>query len=197
MMLRHACAAAVAALMVSPAYAAGLVKDPSFEKPVVPDGGDQEFTVGQTFNGWTVIGETNVAVVSGDQTSGGFTLPAKKGVQWLDLTGAFGNSATGVQQKISTQPGATYTITFYVGNTYDPNGELGIDSTVHLFVDGADAGTFVNSSKKGANTMVWQKFSTDFVAQNTKTTIAFVNGDPSSDNCNGLDGISVALAAAP
>jgi hypothetical protein len=195
-MLRHVFGAAVTALLISPACAAGLVKDPSFEKPVVPDGGDVEFTVGQTFNGWRVVGDTNVAVVSGDQTSGGVSLPAKKGKQWLDLTGAFGNSATGVQQKVQTQPGATYSVTFYIGNTYTPQGELGVDSTVHVYVDGAPAGTFTNSKKSG-DTMVWQKFSTEFVAEKPKTTIAFVNGDPPTDNCNGLDGISVALVAAP
>ncbi|MBV9569693.1 MAG: DUF642 domain-containing protein [Alphaproteobacteria bacterium] len=195
-MLKGIFVGGVIALGISPVYAANLVMDPSFEKPVVPDGGDVEFTVGQTFNGWTVVGDTNVAVVSGDQTSGGFTLPAKKGAQWLDLTGAFGNSATGVQQKLKTQPGATYSVTFYIGNTYNPGGELGVDSTVHVYVDGADAGIFTNSKKSG-DTMVWQKFSTEFVAQKTKTTIAFVNGDPQTDNCNGLDAISVVLSTAP
>jgi hypothetical protein len=44
---------------------------------------------------------------------------------------------------------------------------------------------------------VWQKFSTEFTAQNPTTTIAFINGDPPDDTTNGFDAISVKLATAP
>jgi hypothetical protein len=43
-------------------------------------------------------------------------------------------------------------------------------------------------------TQIWGKFSTDFVAQGTTTTIGFINGDPSTDTNNGLDTNSVALS---
>jgi hypothetical protein len=193
-MLKQVLMIAIAAIAASPGYADNLIKNGSFEKPVVPDGGDQEFSTGSKFNSWTVVGQaSNVAVVSGDQVSGGYSFLAKKGAQWLDLTGAFGNSATGVQQTIKTQPGATYSLSFYLGNIFNPGGELGVDSTVTVYVDGASAGTFTNS-KDGGDKLVWQKFSTEFVAQNAKTKVAFISGDPSTDNSNGLDGVTVSLA---
>jgi hypothetical protein len=94
----------------SNAVAGNLIKDGSFEVPAVTDGSYELFSNGQTIDSvWTVVGASgNVAVVSGDFTQNGYTFPAKKGVQWLDLTGT-SNSAT-ESSKRSTRPPAPITL---------------------------------------------------------------------------------------
>ena len=184
-------AAALSLCVASSPALSGVLKNGSFEKPVVPDGSFTTFNLGDKFNGWTVVGDSgSVAVISGD-FSYCVALPAKKGLQFLDLTG-YSDSATGVQQKIKTQPGATYAVTFFVGNIVG-GGNCGTQSTVDLVIDGTAAGSFTNKAGKGKDAIVWKKFSTEFTAETDTTTIAFMNGDPADDTANGLDGVSVKL----
>lgn len=184
---------AALSLFVSPVFAANLILDGSFEKPVVPDGTYQLFNTGDTFKSWTVVGDPgNVAIVSGD-FSYCVPLPAKKGVQFLDLTGT-SNSPTGVQTSVKTTPGSTYSVAFFIGNLAG-GGNCGTTSTVNLVIDGVPVASFTN--RKSGDTLVWKKFSTEFTAQNATTTIAFINGDGPNDTSNGLDAITVELVAAP
>jgi hypothetical protein len=179
--------------LASPALAGKLVKNGSFEKPVVPDGSYQTFNTGDKFKNWTVVGDAgNVAIVSADFAYC-VALPAAKGAQFLDLTGT-SNSATGVQTNVRTSPGSTYSVTFYVGNIVG-GGNCGTTSTVNLVIDGVPIASFTN--KKGGDQQVWKKFSTEFTAQNATTTIAFMNGDPPDDTANGLDAVQVKLVTAP
>jgi len=181
-------------LVASPALS-GVLKNGSFEKPVVPDGGYQVFNTGDKFSGWTIVGDAgNVAIVSGD-FSYCVALKAKKGAQFLDLTGT-SDTATGVQAKIDTQPGATYALTFFVGNVVG-GGNCGTTSTVNLIIDDTPVASFTNKGGKGSDTLDWKKFTTEFTAQNSKTTIAFTNGDAPDDTSNGLDDVTVKLVTAP
>jgi hypothetical protein len=184
-----ACAAA------QPLHAGNLVKDGSFEKPVVPDGSFTSFNTGDKFKNWTVVGDAgSVAIISGDFRYC-VALPAKKGAQFLDLTG-YSNSATGVQTDVATNPGSTYSLSFYVGNIVG-GGNCGTTSTVNLVIDGVPIASFTNKAGKGKAAIVWKKFSTEFTAQSATSTLAFMNGDPADDTANGLDGISVTLVALP
>lgn len=182
--------AAFACIAIVPAHAGSAIKNGSFETPVVNDGGYQAIGAGDQFKGWTVIGTGTVALVNGHYQVSGLTFPAAKGEQWLDLTGDT-NSDAGVQQQIATTAGKAYTLTFYVGNIYDPNGVFGTTSTVTLLIDDEPVASFTNKAGKDKRTQVWKKFSTEFIAQKTKTTIAFVNSDPPNDADNGLDGVTV------
>jgi hypothetical protein len=56
-------------------------------------------------------------------------------------------------------------------------------------------GSFTNSSTT-TGTQVWQQFSTSFTAAGTSTTLAFINGDPASDNTNGLDLVDLEVGSA-
>ncbi len=189
------CFAWILCVVGTPVVAANLVKNGSFETPVVGDGSYAIFSTGQKFTRWQVVGESGtVAVVSGDFTQNGYAFPARKGKQWLDLTGT-GSVATGIQQTVKTSPGATYALTFYVASVYNPNGIFGSASTVDVSIDGSNVGGFTNTSRPGTTTQQWRKFSTEFVAANKKTTIALFNGDPSGDTENGLDAISVTLVS--
>jgi hypothetical protein len=187
--------ALLALAVATPVCAGGnLVKNGSFEKPVVPDGSFDTFNTGDSFPGWEVVGDTgSVAIISQD-FSYCVALPAKQGKQFLDLTG-YSNSATGVQTSLATSPGSTYAITFFVGNIVG-GGNCGSTSTVDLYIDGVSAGSFTNRKGTGKSTIIWKKFTTQFTAQNATTTIAFINGDSPDDTANGLDAVTVKLVGA-
>jgi hypothetical protein len=171
-----------------------LIKYGGFESPVVPAGSFQDFSMGQTFSRWTVVGASgNVAIVSGTFMQNGFSFPARSGKQWLDLTGT-SQTATGVQQNVNTTPATNYRLSFWVGNVCDPGGIFGTTSTVNVVVNG---GAPVSKTNRhcGGMSQVWQKFSITFAASSTQTTIAFINGDPSSDTSNGLDAVKMVAIA--
>jgi hypothetical protein len=132
-----------------------------------------------------------VSIISDTSVGDGFTLPAAVGAQWLDLTGPASNNATGVQQTVATTAGATYILTFYLGNAYDPTGGLGLTSTVNVFVNGSQTFAVTNTAGQGLTSIFWQRYTTTMVATSSETTIAFMNGDGPLDNLNGLDGISL------
>jgi hypothetical protein len=190
-LLAGAASTVVALLEASPAGATtgGLIKNGSFEKPAVGSGSYQTFSTGQTFKHWTVVGASgNVAIVSGTFAQNGFSFPAEDGQQWLDLTGV-SNSPTGVQEAVKTVAGATYTLTFWVGNVYDPGGIFGTTSTVNVLVDGSTVAIDTNSQQ--GTTQVWQKFKVHFTAASATTQVGLLNGDPSNDTNNGLDALSL------
>ena len=190
------CAAlAVGTVMASGGMASAttnLVKNGSFEKPVVPTGSFQDFATGQSFTGWTVTGAAGrVSVVSGTFVSQGFTFNAKAGAQWIDLTGDGSKTATGVAQSIATTPGTSYQLTFWVGNVNDPGGIFGVSSTVKVFVNGALKLTAVNSLHPTNHQQAWKEFTLTIKATSSHTRISFINGDPFTDDSNGLDAVQL------
>ncbi len=163
-----------------------------FELPVVATGSYQVFSVGQHFSGWRVVGAPgNVAVISGVYRASGLTFLAKSGKQWLDLTGDASNTRTGVAQTMRTVRGSNYRITFSVGNVYDPGGIFGVTSTVKVQVNGVKVLTATNA-RHGGKVQVWENFALTVRAKSSSTTVEFLNGDPPSDNSNGLDAVAMA-----
>jgi hypothetical protein len=172
--------------------ATNLIKNGGFEKPVVPAGSFEDFATGQSFAGWKVTGATGrVSVVSGTFQSGGFTINAEAGAQWIDLTGDGSKTATGVVQSVVTTPGTSYQLTFWVGNVNDPGGSFGVSSTVKVFVSGALKLTAVNSLHPTNHKQAWKKFTLTIKATSASTHISFINGDPSTDDSNGLDAVQL------
>ena len=109
--------------------------------------------------------------------------------QWLDLTGS-SNTATGVAQTIrAQQPGATYRLSFAVGNVVDPGGLFGVTSTVDVLVNGNRVLAATNSG--GGMTQAWKTFTLPVDPKSDLTTIEFLNGDPGTDNSNGLDAVEL------
>jgi hypothetical protein len=189
---RFLCAAAAVSAVIATggtaSAAASLVKNGGFEKPAVPAGSYQNFATGQSFTGWKVVGATGVvSVVSGTFQSQGFTFNAKAGAQWIDLTGPGSKTATGVAQTVATTRGATYHLTFWVGNINDPGGIFGVSSTVKVLVNGARKLTAVNSLHPANHKQAWKKFTLTIKATSGHTRISFINGDPGTDDSNGLD----------
>ena len=70
--------------------------------------------------------------------------------------------------------GASYLLTFWVGNVYDPGGIFGTTSTVDVVVDGTQVRAAVNSEM--GTTQRRKKFNVHFTADSTSRSIAFLNG---------------------
>lgn len=188
---RH-CAAALLGLACLSAQATNLIKNSSFEKPLVEHDGYTFFTLhSHAIRGWTVVGAPgDVAIYSGIYFQDNLTFVPKRGEQWLNLAGT-SHTATGVSQSVATIPGTSYTLTFYVGNVVDVGGFYGTNSTVNVLVDGQPLMTAVNTGGAGKTQQVWQQFTSTIVATTTKTTISFMNGDTSTDGSCGLDFVSL------
>ena len=169
-----------------------LLSNGGFECPVVAKGGFADYSVGQQFFGWTVVGANgHVSPLSGAYVNGVYTWPAHGGAQALDLTGDSSNSATGVEQPITTVPGTTYHLSFWVGNLDAPNTLWGTTSTVNVLINGVQALAATNDQGAGSTAIVWKQFTLDFTASASSTTIAFMNGDSSNDNSNLLDDVTL------
>ena len=170
---------------------ANLITNGSFEEPTippVPPGGFISVCSGSSFDGWDVVGAGCVSPISGLFTSGGLTFPAQDGDFWVDMTGNVSNSATGIEQTVTTSIGTLYDLSFWVGNQVNPGGPYGTTSTIEVFVGGVSQGTFTNSGGVGTFTQNWQQFTLGFTALNTSTPIELLNKD-FFDNSNGLDNI--------
>jgi Protein of unknown function (DUF642) len=175
---------------------ADLIANGSFEttSPVVPAGSFNLYTPGQTgLTGWTIVGGsgTNIAVVNGTFTEAGISFPAESGSNWVDLTGLVSNSSEGVAQTIATNIGDSYTLTFWVGNVDSPSTGFGVTSTADVSANSTSLGAFTNNCTTCTTTLAWEQFSNTFTATSTSTTLTFLNGDPTNDNSNGLDNVSL------
>jgi hypothetical protein len=180
----------LAASSVTASATTNLVKNGGFEAPVVAAGGFELFSTGQTFSGWRVVGARgNVAVISGKYQGAGITFNAEAGAQWMDLTGLESNLATGVAQRFATTRGTEYHLTFWVGNVYNPGGAFGVSSTIEVYVNGVRKLTATNSLHPANHRQAWKEFALTIRATSSRTTISFINGDPRTDNSNGLDAV--------
>ena len=191
----HRYARAVAAfsvmLLMSEAVDASpnLFTNGSFESPRAPAGKLTNFASGSTdIAGWTIAGAEASLV---DSTFSSFSLqfPASDGSQWLDLTGFLASTGETIKQTVTTVMGRTYHLSFAVGHVFNPHGIYGTSSTVVVTVNGAPLGRFTNSCTTCTHELSWETFTASFVADSTTTVIEFLNKDPSTDNCNGLDDV--------
>jgi hypothetical protein len=168
---------------------ADLIVNGSFETPIVPNGSFSNFSQGSSaLTGWTVFGAAGgVSIVSGTFVQNGVTFNAEDGTQWLDLTGDGTNSNEGVSQAVTTTVGHLYELSYWVGNT--TGGSIfGTTSTVLVSLNGVPTLTSTNSNADSTG-LNWEQFTYTFVAGASTITLAFQNGDPPSDNSNGLDNV--------
>jgi hypothetical protein len=191
-------AGVVGAALLASAPLGAQVANGGFEAPVVPVGSFMLFNAGSSFAGWSVTGARgNIGITSTTFNQFGFSFPAHSGAQWLDLTGLSSNQPIGVQQTVTTVPGTLYDLSFWVGNISNPGGAFGTSSTVNVFVNGVALAPATNSGGVGTTTLDWQQFARSFTATGTSTTIALINGDPATDNSNGLDDVLLTVGTQP
>ncbi len=170
-----------------------LIQDGDFETPVVPSGGYQTFATGGALGPWTVIGppDAEVVLLSTTEIEDGYTYNAESGVQSIDLT-VGSNYPSGLQQTVNLQANHRYTLCFWVGNIKDPKFYGPPTSTDIVMVNGQQILKATN--KRGtfdSGVVTWKQFKTTFKAAGGATTISFNNGDPPSDNYNGLDNVEL------
>jgi hypothetical protein len=175
---------------------ADLISNGSFETTVPPvtPGTFSLFAPGNTTGvpGWTIVGPgADVGVVSTTFSQDGLHFVSEDGSNWVDLTGFNINSTEGVSQAIATNIGDSYTLTFWVGTVDSPTTGFGVTSTVHVLANGTSLGSFTNNCTTCTTTQQWQMFTTTFTATSSSTALEFLNADPSNDNDNGLDNVSL------
>ena len=100
------------------------------------------------------------------------------------------DTATGLQQAVTTTAGHAYCLTFWVGNVYNPGGVYGVDSTINVMVDGKLV-TVATNADQDTSELSWEMFTATVVAAGASTSIAFINGDPAADSSNFLDSVSL------
>lgn len=175
------------ALGAAPVHAANMITNGSFETPVVPATSFTNFANGSAaITGWTVTGP-EVSIVGGSFGQNGVSFHAQDLNQWLDLTGFNANSIEGVSQSVATTVGNQYQLSYYIGNTTG-GGIFGSSSMVNVRLNGTQTFSDTNSAVN-ATGLTWQQITHTFTATTASTTLAFLNGDPITDNSNGLDNI--------
>lgn len=180
-------------LSATPAAIAAPVFSDAFETPVVTSAaGFQLYSPPVSLGPWTVTGTATIGLLRGTFASEGVTFPAVEGSagQWADLTGAVSGGDGGVEATIATVPGQAYAISFHVGNVNDPGSTFGTSSTVQVYTDGTLAYTAINDGGV-ADLLTWELFEFTFTATAASTTFRFSNADPTGDNVNGLDAVSI------
>jgi hypothetical protein len=180
-------------------HTANLIKNGSFESPLVPFGTFEVICTpacaGQpSLPGWQVIGETNANItVINNFTQSGAIFRAQNGSQYIDLTGTTDFLAAGVQQTVVTKPGVHYFLTFYVGAVNF--GGFGPLSRIDVYVNGQLLTSAIYSAPASDPVQTWQKFSATFTANSAKTTILFFS-DGSREIAGkniGLDNVSLVV----
>jgi hypothetical protein len=192
------CTFAATAMLVSlGAHSANLVTNGSFESPnIVATNNYALYATGSTaITGWTALGAVNDSVQLTPDTY--LALKASDGRQWVDLTGIFGYNKGLKSDTISVTPGATYLLSFDVGN-YLPFGP----STVGVSINGGAEQLFTNTSVAVTATspMNWASFSLNWVASGNTASLSFLgraNGGLSNNAGIGLDNVRFAVSAVP
>ncbi|MQA21842.1 DUF642 domain-containing protein [Rugamonas rivuli] len=187
---------AVALAMAAHAGATELITNGSFEAgTIVPnhsDAGSQQLLSGDssTLAGWTVIGGSDIAWIG---LGNPYSLNASDGNNFLDLTGWHDNNSTGagVKQTIATTAGATYVLSFDIGNSINYN--YGINDSLFVTagsVVGQQVWTTVNNQASS-----WEHVTMTFVASGATTDVSFGGGK--AVWYIGLDNVSVTAVPEP
>ncbi|HMN76783.1 MAG TPA: PEPxxWA-CTERM sorting domain-containing protein [Burkholderiaceae bacterium] len=192
-----AAALVLTGLCLSSAHAANLVANGSFEAPDIRAGGIYVlYPTGSTaITGWTVLGAAGEDVQLTPDTYLG--LQASDGRQWVDLTGIYGYDKGVRSDAFATAIGATYRVTFDIGN-YMPFGK----STLGVSINGGAEQLFVNASlaDNPKAPMNWATFGFDWVADGTSARLDFLgraNGSLSNTGVIGLDNVGFELVKPP
>jgi hypothetical protein len=188
--------AALAALVSGGAVAANLVSNGDFDNiggvwvNNTGLGSDDLQTPGSTsIPQWTnVPGFANEFWVGGSNGYGLSAAPGNGSQYFVDLTGQANNKPYGgLEQVITTTPGATYQLTFDLGaSTYYNSSGLGAAA-----LTASAAGVSQLYTLTPSNTNQWAAESLIFTATGSTTTLEFLGDSAYSSEYTGLDNVSV------
>ena len=171
------------------ASSAATFQNGDFETPSIGNTFYTLYSTGSTsITGWTVVGPNggDVAIIG---QGGNPPYNPESGLQFIDLTGVSNTAGEGLSQTFDTTAGNTYQVSFWVGNALRDGS---VTSTVDAIINGGSSVAYTNSQSDPVNNyVVWQEFTTTFVASGSSSTLELLNGDPASDSLNGLDNVSV------
>ncbi len=165
------------AATLSGANAQNLLKNSSFETPVVAEGTFfNGFAPGHNIGAWTVVGSASnlggVTLVSGAYQTDGITFNAHSGKQYLNLDWGY---TAGVEQTVTTTTGANYILTFWLGSAYPTNGFADL-SMVDVYINGYRTASMIQIGKVGSTKQIWKQYSVTLTASSNQTTITLLNG---------------------
>jgi hypothetical protein len=171
------------------ASSAATFQNGDFETPSIGNTYYTLYSAGSTsITGWTVVGPAggDVAIIG---QGGNPPYNPESGLQFIDLTGVSNTAGEGLSQTFDTTAGNIYQVSFWVGNALRDGS---VTSTVDAIINGGNSVAYTNSQSDPVNNyVVWQEFTTTFVASGSSSTLELLNGDPASDSLNGLDNVSV------
>lgn len=183
--------AAIAALLISAAVpaSANLITNGSFETPNTPytNANYIMLPAGSTvINGWTVVGGPILHYPSNRPGSVPF-LPGSDGNQWIDLTGETGYGKGMMSDPIATVVGATYQLSFDIGDVYLAGYQ---NSSLSVSINGGAPVLFNNIY--GGGVMDWENKTLTWLADSSSVSFTFLgaaNGGLSNANNIGLDNV--------
>jgi hypothetical protein len=188
--------AALSALVSGGAVAANLVSNGDFDNiggvwvNNTGLGSDDLQTPGSTnIPQWTnVTGFANEFWVGADNAYGLAAAPGNGSQYFVDLTGQANNKPYGgLEQVITTTPGATYQVTFDLGaSTYYNSAGLGAAALTASAAGASQLYTLTPS-----NTNQWAAETLVFTATGSTTTIEFLADSAYTSKYTGLDNVSV------
>lgn len=186
-LLALALAAALSPTHAQATPSGNLLSNGSFEVPAQAAPGNYFFESGSTaISGWTVVG---------GQTQLSYHPTCTDGNQCIDLTGIYGYGKGLQSDAVATVIGATYRLTFDLGNV-DQAG-FG-SSTVSVSINNGAATLFTNVINSDPSGFEWESKSFSWVADASSAQITILgaaNGSLSNDAGILLD--NVAFTAAP
>ncbi len=193
-----------AAISVLPAASYGQLVNGGFELPQAASGGSLSYFAGSTaITGWTVLGSSGVSLINTNKSeldNGMDAFNAFEGTQSLDLTGINDDNhptllSSGVTQDVTTIPGITYTLTFYLGRACGTASIYSTPAMADLSIDGGALVAFTNSNLTPGY-VNWKGFTYEFMATGATTAFTFMNGT-TSNNYDGLDGVQLLTPEPP
>lgn len=192
-MWMKASAATFALTLAGQLQAANLLTNGSFETPLVTGNGGffNVHGVGSTsLTGWTIV--TDEIAQSITFNAFGAMVTAQDGNNFLDLTGRNDgqNRWGGITQTVATVAGATYRLSFWLGN-YD----FQTTTTSVLAQAGGENAIFSLAPPSGGPRFNWENHSLDFLATGASTAITL--SGQSGFFYTGLDDVSVEFVSGP
>lgn len=186
-LLAFALAATFFATSAQATPASNLLTNGSFETPAQAAPGNYFFDSGSTdITGWTVVG---------GQTQLSYHPTCTNGNQCIDLTGIYGYDKGLRSDAVATVIGATYLLTFDLGNV----DQVGFgSSTVSVSINNGAATLLTNVINSDPSGFEWESKSFSWAADATSAQITILgaaNGSLSNDAGILLD--NVAFTAAP
>jgi len=174
-------------LGIAPAASANLLANGSFESPLLPGGYEYVGGLSGAITGWT----TTLNGVERFDPSVYSVGSAQDGVLAIDLN-PYVYFGGGIQQNVATTPGSLYRLEFWAGSsTYAGRDGTGV---VNVVAGPAFASFGLTNPSL---TISWTKYTVDFTATGSTSSISFFNVTDPFKNFSFVDNASVTLIPEP